>query len=188
MPKRAIRRLLIACTALSSAAALSSGVVNTASASTIKSSVPTPTISVTTKGRPIPGLTFRITTSGPTRTFTNTAGDPCENGLTERVWWSEFGITEGWSAMTTNFCYDNVTVTSHYTYMTWWAGVLSDVSQDPIQFNCYVANGSSRNCSGNNEQENTTFFWPSEIYVTIYIREWENYHGAWGWNYTVTYI
>lgn len=97
------------------------------------------------------------------RSYRNASGDPCQ------TYDGEDTLYSGPSALafvlfTTNFCYNGVTVTSHANFYN--PGVTSAGSDagwvyvagsQNYEWHCYVANGSTRNCSGNEEDVREQF-------------------------------
>ncbi len=116
------------------------------------------------------------------------AGNACKVGWSQITYKDVFGITLWWLRMTTTWCYNGVTVTSHSTSIThdvtgpgtalgWsWGGQHSG-------FACYVDNGSNRNCSGNHEWVTAQFDHnPLPSVCVEKLNEWENYHGQFFWS------
>jgi len=160
---------------------------------------PNGTTIVTTVTNPTPDVQDGLVasdelTNGSDTPTVGTAGTRCETSwvrVTER---NAVHITLYWFQLNTYWCWNGVTVTYHRTYPTWDITTLGgDVGwqyrgiPDGIQFNCYVASGSNRNCSGNHEAATAHF----ELCVLrigcvqntyIHIEEWENYHGQFFWH------
>jgi hypothetical protein len=122
-----------------------------------------------------------ITSSATSRV---SAGDPCRTSSRQQNAKDFFGITLFWFKMQTRYCWDNRTVTYHRTTISWgvtgpgaavgWAYI----SNSGIRFNCYVASGSTRQCSGNHEWATASFHNVVTRQVCLpHIDEWENYRG-----------
>ncbi|HLG60594.1 MAG TPA: hypothetical protein VKY19_01595 [Ktedonosporobacter sp.] len=95
-----------------------------------------------------------------------------------------FGNVLDWLRMTTTWCWNGLTVTSHKTVLAWGVTTLGNITGDSalfspdFSFNCYVASGSNRGCSGNHEVATEKFdnaFLKNGIAITV--NEWENYKG-----------
>jgi hypothetical protein len=127
-------------------------------------------------------------TNGEDAAGVDAAGNACRVGWSKITHKDVFGITLWWLKMTTTWCYNGVTVTSHSTSIThdvtgpgtalgWsWHGQNSG-------FACYVAKGSSRNCSGNHEWVTAQLdFIPLPVTCVQKLNEWENYHGQFFWS------
>src|SRR5450631_186419 len=55
-------------------------------------------------------------------------------------------------SMKTNWCWNNSIVTGSHTILYWKVAIAGWTPGKPsYSFNCYVASGSTRNCSGNHE-------------------------------------
>jgi hypothetical protein len=88
-----------------------------------------------------------------------------------------------WVKMKTTWCWNGITVTSHSTILYWGVTTLgkiygySSLYNPAYRFNCYVASGSRRNCSGNHEwmQEDFVGTPPRDCYLSI--DQEENYKG-----------
>jgi hypothetical protein len=119
----------------------------------------------------------------------DSAGDPCRTGWAQVTYRDVFGITLWWFRMTTSWCYNGSIVTSHTTTVShdvtgtgtatgWaWGG------RSAVSFNCYVASGSSRNCSGNHESDTAQFdYIPIPSVCVVKLQEWENYRGEFFWS------
>lgn len=95
------------------------------------------------------------------------------------------GNIVAWLKMNTHWCYDGVTVTSHSTILYWGitsyglaTGWETNVSNPEYSFNCYVASGSTRNCSGNHEWTEMLFDnFVNKSGIALTVQEWENYEG-----------
>jgi hypothetical protein len=95
-----------------------------------------------------------------------------------------FGNVLDWLRMTTTWCWNGITVTSHKTILAWGVTTLGSIDGDSslynpaYSFSCYVASGSTRGCSGNHEVATEKFdnaFLKNGIAITV--SEWENYKG-----------
>ena len=117
-------------------------------------------------------------TSGTATTQVSSAGDPCFTSWTE-IDYSSLGLRQWWIRMTTNWCENGVTVTSHSTRVTQDHGRRWNYYPGSVSFNCYVASGSTRNCSGNHEHLTGVNYLNGALHVTCFpsIAEWENYRG-----------
>jgi hypothetical protein len=90
-----------------------------------------------------------------------------------------------WVRMQTRWCWNNSTVTSHSTVLYWgvttWGnlGGWYSVGNPKYTFNCYVAAGSTRNCSGNHEWMQEEFQTQPYADETCYLSldQWENDKG-----------
>ena len=93
----------------------------------------------------------------------DSAGDPCRTSQRQQNGKDAFGITLFWFKMRTSWCWDYRTVTGHttriYCAVTGPGAVFgwAYVSNSGIYFNCYVAYGSTRDCSGNHEEATASF-------------------------------
>jgi hypothetical protein len=114
----------------------------------------------------------------------DSAGDPCNTAQRQENGKDAFGFTLFWFKMQTSWCWDYRTVTSHTTRIYWgvtgpgaavgWAFI----NHSPIYFNCYVAFGSTRNCSGNHEDATASFLNVVTRQTCLpHIDEWQNYRG-----------
>lgn len=98
---------------------------------------------------------------------------------------------DAWYRMSTYFCWNGTIVTYHYTTTSGGttaygaAGGWHFNSEGDLGFHCYVAVGSTKNCSGNTEIRQGHF---SDCVLKVgcvqnwdpTIQEWENYHGGSG--------
>jgi hypothetical protein len=155
-----------------------------ATASTVKA--PQPAATAPAGQDPIVTV-VTTTTTGPTNVLTN--GNHCTSGSQTKKGYDALGFELTWYTMTTDFCYDYVTVTSHETHVTGGTTTLGGVggwtykgTPDGINFHCYVAAGSSRQCSGNQEEAQGQFQACQGGYCydnwSPTITESENYHGT----------
>jgi hypothetical protein len=114
----------------------------------------------------------------------DSAGNPCRTSQRQQNGKDAFGITLFWFKMRASWCWDYRTVTGHTTRIYWgvtgpgavfgWAYV----SNSGIYFNCYVAYGSTRDCSGNHEEATASFLNVVTLQTCLpHIDEWENYRG-----------
>jgi hypothetical protein len=113
----------------------------------------------------------------------DSAGDPCKQVSFQKNYLVA-GNVVAWLKMVTNWCYDYVTVTSHSTILYWgvtaYGNVLGwqSVGNPLYSFNCYVASGSTRNCSGNHEHADQLFDnVPTLSGIGLTVDEKENYLG-----------
>jgi hypothetical protein len=112
----------------------------------------------------------------------------CQTQWHEKDAADSVSVILAWYRMTTYYCWNFKTVTYHSTSVT--AGITTtgaaggwqyDGTPDGIHFHCYVASGSTRNCSGNQEQAQGQF---KACLAKCYsswsptITESENYLGA----------
>lgn len=94
-------------------------------------------------------------------------------------------VTLIWVRMKTTWCWNNSTVTSHSTILYWgvttWGNIGGwySVGKPQYSFNCYVASGSTRNCSGNHERMQEEFQTQPSAEETCYLSldQWENDRG-----------
>ncbi len=163
---------------LSGATALAAG------AST--ASTPQPTATSTAGQDPVAQV---VTTSGFGPITPAPDGTYCRTGWEQKNAEDVFGIILVWYKMTTYFCYNYVTVTSHSTNVNGGttgtgaaAGWSYEGTPDGINFHCYVAAGSTRQCSGNQEEAQGQFHACQGGYCyanwSPTITESENYHGV----------
>lgn len=107
----------------------------------------------------------------------------CTSAFSEEQTTSIAGIVLIWYKLTTKWCYDDVTVVSHTTTLS--EGITTTGAIDGwsfvqflnYHFNCYIAAGSTRQCSGNHEDGEAEFSPPSGGSCTMYLGEDENYLG-----------
>jgi hypothetical protein len=112
------------------------------------------------------------------------ASTPCKTVTFQRNY-TGAGITIAWLKMVTTWCYNNVIVTSHSTILYWGVTAYGSAlgwyiqhSTPNYSFNCYVASGSTRNCSGNHEA--TKQFWrngSAGVGLALTVVESETYKG-----------
>jgi len=151
----------------------------------------TPTVTPGITGSPSTQVGV-VTSVSDVVTSTDAAGDPCATRsfeidlVEEPLDWPE----DAWFKMTTHWCWNGLTVKSHTTNET--AGVTAFGSVEGWAYNgivpgsdgwyCYVAKGSSRNCSGNTEYAQGAFsdcqYGVCIAHWSPFIQEWENYHGG----------
>lgn len=112
----------------------------------------------------------------------DSAGDPCDSATHQENGEDEEGVIVLWFRMQTSWCWDYRTVTSHATRLNWAVTVPGDLTgwgfagHSGVLFNCYVADGSTRQCSGNREIANAWFDNPvTGQECTAFITEEENY-------------
>jgi hypothetical protein len=94
-------------------------------------------------------------------------------------------VTLIWISMKTSWCWNNSIVTSSHTVLSWgvttWGnlGGWYTVGKPKYTFNCYVASGSTRNCSGNHEWMQEEFQTQPYSDTTCYLslNQWENDKG-----------
>jgi hypothetical protein len=99
-----------------------------------------------------------------------------------------FGNVFFWIRMNTHWCWNGVIVTGSSTSLYWGVTTLGNIlgwhsEYNPqYTFNCYVAAGSTRNCSGNHEwmQEDFVGTPPEDCY--LHINQAEAYKGEFAWN------
>lgn len=139
------------------------------------------TVPAATRADAVARMHVTVTGHGPTRTTRDAAtSTTCYQGVYQRVNFYEAGVLVWWVAMETNFCYNGTTVTSHRTAMSHWVAGSYTYFPEPIKFRCYVAAGSTRNCSGNEESDTSVVSnGDLGLNTTVAIQEWENYHGGW---------
>jgi hypothetical protein len=167
-------RILTRITALLGALILFAALTTSASAA---SAPPTPPIGAA----PVQGMAASLATIGDPTSSQIDAATSCINGITHRVTISDYGVVIAWLQMTTNFCYNHVIVTSHTTKVTHFT--VWSYAPSPYSFVCYVASGSTRQCSGNQETEDDGFY-SGNIACDIRIQETENYRGQWWINWS----
>lgn len=136
-----------------------------------------PAASSTQSGKLPPGVKVSAT-SGHVATPANAGGDPCFTSWTQ-VTYSSLGLAQFWIRMTTKWCENGLTVTSHSTSVTQDHGVRWNYYPGSVSFNCYVAAGSARSCSGNHEHLTGANYLNGDLNITCFpsIAEWENYKG-----------
>ena len=130
---------------------------------------------------PVQGMAASAATISDPAPIQANATTYCKNGITHRVTISDYGVVIAWLQMSTNFCYNRVIVTYHTTRVTHWTAW--SYAPSPYSFRCYVASGSTRNCSGNQETEDDGFY-SGKIACDIRIQETENYVGQWWINWS----
>lgn len=122
------------------------------------------------------------------RAYRDTANDPCKTYESEDNLYVNRTLV-AYVLFSTNFCYNNVIVTSKSLYFTpgvttagrnaGWASMGSQY----YSWHCYVAHGSRRNCSGNEETEVEGFVKcnplkpPCSAYMFPEILQEQNYKG-----------
>ncbi len=151
-----------------------------------------PTQTSIVQGRAVSSLTHAqlaqvvqvsVTTSA-VETTRDSAGDPCNTAQRQENGKDAFGIVLFWFKMQTSWCWDYRIVTKHTTIIYWgvtgpgaavgWAFI----NHSPIYFSCYVAYGSTRQCSGNHESATASFHNVVTRQVCLpHIEEWQNYRG-----------
>jgi hypothetical protein len=119
-------------------------------------------------------------TSGLTASATASTGDPCETSWTKYSSSAAGNLLYSFEA-STYWCWNGAVVTSHktsYHYVITSLGTLDGYGWDSgdITFNCYVASGSTRSCSGNHESVNGNFGIEASGF-TVAIDQSENYKG-----------
>jgi hypothetical protein len=179
--KRMVRQciLLVACTITMGAAVVtSSGYAHAASVVQTRVSTSSSTAAQTDQAIQ-ESVTTSVVADPP-----DSAGDPCRTSSRQQNANDLFGITLFWFKMTTRYCWNHITVTSHSTTISWgvtgpgaavgWAYI----SNSGVHFACYVASGSTRQCSGNHEWATANFLNVVTTQVCLpHIDEWENYKG-----------
>jgi hypothetical protein len=129
------------------------------------------------------------TTSGFSPAAPSPDGTYCRTGWEQKNGEDSVGIILVWYKMTTYFCYNYATVTSHSTNVSGGTTTTGGIggwsyqgTPDGINFHCYVAAGSTRNCSGNQEEAQGQFHACQAGYCyanwSPTITESENYHGT----------
>jgi hypothetical protein len=135
---------------------------------------------------PQEGTVYSSTSSSSVTAATeDTTGDPCATYTVTVTNKDIFGIILFSFHMVTYFCWNGVIVTSHDTSVG--AGVTATgvatgweyVGDTGIDFYCYTASGSTRNCSGNSESSRGYFYnvLTGES-VNNFINQFETYTGA----------
>ena len=157
-----MRRLAMALSVvfLAVTAALSlSGASAFAAASTAKAAPPTATAA--TGQDPI---ATEITTSSTGPETTMPDGTRCKTGTKTKTGNDPYGFALAWYQMTTYFCYNGDIVTYHSTQVNGGITTLGAIggwayngTPSGINFHCYVAHGSTENCSGNQEEAQGQF-------------------------------
>lgn len=133
------------------------------------------------------GTSYELTT-GSSAVTTDATGARCETSWARKTEYNVFHLTLFWFQLNTYWCWNGSIVTYHNTYVTWDITTLGgDVGwlydgTGGIAFHCYVASGSTRNCSGNYEAATAHFQLCVIKYgciqnVYFFIEEWENYRG-----------
>jgi hypothetical protein len=125
-----------------------------------------------------------VTSTNTLTVSRNSAGDPCKTVSFQNNY-NGAGNMIAWLKMVTKWCYNNVIVTSHSTVLYWGVtafgsalGWYIEYSSPRYSFNCYVASGSTRSCSGNHEW--TEQFWrngSAGVGLALTVDEWEAYKG-----------
>jgi hypothetical protein len=95
-----------------------------------------------------------------------------------------------WVRMKTNWCWNGVIVTGSSTTLYWGVTTTGNLTgwyseyNPQYTFNCYVAAGSSRSCSGNHEWMQEDFVHGITPFEDCYlsINQWETYNGGFTWN------
>jgi hypothetical protein len=112
------------------------------------------------------------------------AGDPCNTAQRQENGTDVFGIVLFWFKMQTSWCWDYRIVTSHTTRIYWGvtgpgaAAGWAFINHSPIHFHCYIAYGSTRDCSGNHEDATASFLNVVTLQTCLpFISEDENYRG-----------
>jgi hypothetical protein len=134
------------------------------------------------------GDTSAITTD-ETLGGTDSAGDPCKTNTVTIRYNDVFGVNLWWFKMSTYWCWNYSIVTYHSTSVSHGVTGTGDATGwawgggSGPHFNCYVASGSSRNCSGNYEYATGKFdYIPIPSVCAEEIQEWENYKGSFYWS------
>ena len=161
-------------------------------------------------GGPASARSYTVTAPGPANlsqgvTTTTTsgisaaparAGDPCRTSWTKVVHYQPAGVRAWTFKATTRWCWNGLTVTYHKTTwsqnVTWTGYHIDDQGWQGgwKTFNCYVAAGSTRKCSGNHEVVVGNFGTNSGTVgggagLRVSIQQWENYHGVYLHSYKV---
>jgi|ERR1700677_3582768 hypothetical protein len=126
--------------------------------------------------------TTSVTSS--TRAATPLAGNPCSTGELTVTIYQLGNELYSWEA-STYYCWNGVIVTYHSTTDYWHVTSLgyldgSNYQDSYVLFHCYVAEGGTAGCSGNDEQSYGSFGSNSGeggAGNTVDINQWENYHG-----------
>jgi hypothetical protein len=114
------------------------------------------------------------------------AGVTCQTQFHENREYDGLGFEAFWLKVQTTWCYNYVTVTSHSTILYWGTttnGALAGwhyVGNPYYTFNCYIAAGSSINCSGNHEHADELWT-DGSGHCHLIVDEEENYHGQFFW-------
>lgn len=126
----------------------------------------------------------KLVTSTVLTTSRNSAGNPCATRQSDETLTDGFGNVQIWLRMKTTYCWNYSIVTYHSTYLYWGVttlGVLVGwtwLYNPDYAFNCYVASGSSRNCSGNHEHAKEVFLQgPVRFETDLIVDQNENYKG-----------
>jgi len=129
------------------------------------------------------GLARASVTTHVTMVPQDSASDPCNTAQRQENF-APLGFTLFWFKMQTSWCWDYRIVTRHTTVIYWgvtgWGAAVDwhFVAVTPIHFNCYIASGSTLQCSGNHEYAIATFRnGISGVECLLTINEWENYRG-----------
>jgi hypothetical protein len=132
-------------------------------------------------------------TSGSDAAPNDSIGNPCATGWAMLSYKDAVGVVLFWFKMTTDWCYNFSIVTYHDTktyFGITFTGSAGGWAFDKIieaTARCYVAYGSTRNCSGNYEDREGNF---RACVVVIgcydsaqpYLQEWETYQGNFYWS------
>lgn len=131
------------------------------------------------------------TSTDETANANDAAGDPCKTvTYTRFIYDAMTRATVASFSIHTYFCYNYSKVKSHSTWVTGNVTTVGGLEgwtyngHDTIEFNCYVASGSTGSCSGNHESDQGYF---QECILKVgcvgtwdpTVQEWENYKGQW---------
>lgn len=122
--------------------------------------------------------------SSETAGGTDSAGDPCKTSTNYIDNQDIFGITLSSFNMHTYWCWNGLIVTSHSTGVNHGITTFGSaagwewIGDTGVDFSCYIASGSTRNCSGN-EEHSTGYFYNfiSGQSCSDTLHQWENYKG-----------
>jgi hypothetical protein len=178
----ALMGALVVCVSLATAFSAATAQAATGSPAAAGRAASTSPAEVVTEGTP-------VATSVPAAN--DSAGDPCTTDTYTRYLIDELTQQHvAWFRMQTYWCWNGRKVKSHTTSESGAVTQLGSLEgwvyngHDATVFNCYVASGSTVNCSGNHEQDQG-FFQECILKVGCVgtwdptIEMWENYKGQW---------
>jgi hypothetical protein len=98
-------------------------------------------------------------------------------------------VTLFWVSMKTTWCWNGITVTSHSTILYWGVTTTGNLTgwhseyNPQYTFSCFVAAGSTHNCSGNHEWMQEDFVHGITPFEDCYLslNQWEHYNGGFSW-------
>jgi hypothetical protein len=135
-------------------------------------------------------LVFSFTTQSEAHAASVVANTSCATKQSNDNTPDAFGVNLFWVSMKTTWCWNDSIVTSHSTILYWGVTTTGNIAgwyslyNPQYTFNCYVAAGSSHNCSGNHEWMQEDFVHGITPFEDCYlsINQWETYNGGFTWN------